>query len=97
MCARITYASQNTHITITLQAPASLKTKPQELVSHLIKGFNTELEKARVLMRWIGNNIAYDVEYLKTGVRGDYSIESVLRTGRSVCQGYSDLLVHFCK
>ena len=50
-----------------------------------------------MLIRWMGDNIAYDVSYLETGERGDYSVENVLKTGRAVCQGYSDVLVQLCK
>ena len=74
-----------------------MKVRPRELVDYLTRGLTSELEKTRVLVRWMSDNITYDVEYLETGQRGDYSIEEVLRTGRSVCQGYSDVLCHFCK
>ena len=65
----------------------------EQLVWVLIQCAHNELEKARVLFRWIAENIEYDFSY-------DYAQqkpEDVLKNGKAVCGGYSDLYVQFCR
>ena len=51
----------------------------------------TEIERAFVLFKWIGQNIDYDVKNKNLGKRVDCSKEGVFKTGKTVCSGYSNL------
>jgi len=51
----------------------------------------TEIERAFVLFKWIGQNIDYDLKNLNAGKSVDCSKEGVFRTGKTVCSGYSNL------
>ena len=82
---------------ILLQAPGNLKQHPSGLVAYLVQAARSDLEKARVQLRWMGQNIAYDVQYLNGGTKGDNSIEGVLQNGVAVCAGYSDLYKYLCR
>ena len=55
------------------------------------------MEKARALIRWMGENIQYDTSFLETGVRGDQSVEGVLMSGKAVCDGYGTVFSHLGK
>ena len=62
-------------------------------MQYLIQPAQNELEKARVLFRWIAENIAYDVTY----DHAHQSPEDVLETGTAVCAGYSGLYGSLCR
>ena len=66
-------------------------------MDYLIKGARTELEKFRVIFRWITNNIKYDVGFLDGRGKGGTEPEDVLRNGFSVCAGYSKLYEYLCR
>ena len=75
----------------------------EQLAEHLAEPFRGDTEKvARVLFRWVANNVAYDVKRLRqensTGLsRGDsQTAETVMRTGLAVCEGYSRLMCALC-
>ena len=56
-----------------------------------MKPCKTDVERARAVIRWIGENVQYDGNFLKTGkITGDQSAEAVILTGRAVCEGYSN-------
>ena len=55
------------------------------------------MEKVRVLIRWIGNNIAYDVVGRDDPSKGDCSVEGVLRNRRAVCEGYANVVQKLCQ
>ena len=56
-----------------------------------MKPCKTDVERARAVIRWIGENVQYDGHFLKTGERGDQSAEAVILSGRAVCEGYSNV------
>ncbi len=74
----------------------------EQLAEHLAQPFRGNTEKmARVLFRWVAHNCVYDNKRLRqdeAGVpRGDsQSPDTVMRTGRGVCEGYSKLLYALC-
>ena len=82
-----------------MQAPSYLKTRPKQLVEYLTRDLKTDLEKHRVLFRWICENIKYDMVENKRAVvsAGSQKMEAVLRTGLAVCTGYSHLYQELCK
>ena len=79
------------------QAPNSLRSSAEKLVQFLIKPCKNDVEKARALIRWMGENIQYDTNFLETGVRGDQSVEGVLMSGKAVCDGYGTVFSHLGK
>ena len=74
-----------------LAAPDSVKASMSNLVDYLIEPAQTDLERVRVIYRWITDNIAYDTDAFFTGQYGDTSPEGVLDSGKSICSGYSGL------
>lgn len=66
------------------------------LVTYLIGRAKNDLQKYRVLFRWISDNIAYDVEGLRAG-GGVSTADEALRRRVAVCGGYVDLYKRFCE
>eukprot|EP00057_Strongylocentrotus_purpuratus_P002080 XP_003723801.1 PREDICTED: uncharacterized protein LOC100888632 [Strongylocentrotus purpuratus] len=79
-----------------IETPPGLRKDMDQLVAHLTTVANSELEKLRVIFRWVAHNTEYNVEGFRTGMYGDNSAEAVLRTGLAVCGGYSNLMVAMC-
>jgi len=63
----------------------------KSLASRVTKTATTDVEKARALYVWLTENIRYDAEGYFSGSYGSVSVEEVLKTGKSVCQGYANL------
>jgi len=74
-----------------LNAPDNAKVSIQALATYLTKPARNDREKARAIFRWIANNIDYNVSGFFNGTYGNSTAEGVLRSGRSVCGGYSNL------
>ena len=74
-----------------INAPDNAKVSIQSLASYLTKPARNDREKARAIFRWISNNIGYDVSGFFNGTYGDSTAKGVLRSGRAVCSGYSNL------
>lgn len=75
----------------TLQAPISVKNSIEDLAAYLTVPAKNDVEKVRSIYRWITENIVYDIEGYRTGHYGDLSPENVLKSGYSVCSGYTSL------
>ncbi|KAL3887036.1 hypothetical protein ACJMK2_027047 [Sinanodonta woodiana] len=80
-----------------LKAPASLRKSVSELANYLVKPAKTNLEKVRAFYRWITENIRYDTDEFFHGKISSCEPSYVLKTGKSVCQGYADLFTAFCR
>ncbi|MFQ5605642.1 MAG: transglutaminase domain-containing protein [bacterium] len=74
-----------------LNTPKSAKSSLKRLADYLTNPSMTDLQKARAIFRWITENIEYDAQGLFTGNYGDLRPESVLQSGRAVCDGYSGI------
>jgi hypothetical protein len=61
------------------------------LAAHLSAGAKTDLDKARVIYRWIAENVKYDADALFASRRIDGSPAAVLKTRSAVCEGYARL------
>jgi len=87
------------------QVPAQLaravKQNPEanlpRLVSFLIQDRLTDSAKVRVIHDWMADNIVYDVQGYLSGHLPGGSPADVLRTGKSVCQGFGNLFEQMCK
>lgn len=62
-----------------------------KLAAALTEPFDNDLDKARVIFTWHHHNVAYDYDNFLSGSIPDQSAAGVLRSGRSVCQGYAEL------
>ncbi|KAK3601241.1 hypothetical protein CHS0354_040419 [Potamilus streckersoni] len=80
-----------------LKAPSSLRSSVSELVCYLVQPAKNNLERVRSFYRWITDNIRYDTEGYFSDSVGSCDPHDVLKTGRSVCQGYADLFSAFCR
>ena len=76
-----------------MQVPKWMKKDQKALVSFLTKTSKTEVERVRALVRWVGDNIAYDTRFAAArGADADQSAAAVLLRGTAVCQGYANLV-----
>ncbi|KAM6388904.1 kyphoscoliosis peptidase [Pluvialis apricaria] len=74
----------------------SVKNSIEELVKALLQQAQTDLEKVRAIWMWICHHIEYDtVGYHSKNQRSSEPID-VLRTGKSVCEGYARLFEKMC-
>jgi hypothetical protein len=76
-----------------LAAPGSVQTSFKSLASWLTAPCRSDEEKARVIFRWITQNIEYDVDALFAGSPMSGNAEDALRTRRAVCEGYAGLFM----
>ncbi|XP_033095822.1 kyphoscoliosis peptidase-like [Anneissia japonica] len=80
------------------KTPKSLKQNIQSLVEYLMEITSTEYDKARVIIRWVATNIAYDLNFLITGNhQGSSAAQDVLVEGSAVCEGFSNLVLEMCQ
>ena len=75
-----------------LNAPGSGWACVESLAVYLTEPARNDLEIARVISRWIAQNVSYDTEdYLDETFRRDQDPEAVLLRGYTVCEGYARL------
>lgn len=67
------------------------------LVATLRVRWASEPDRARAAYAWVAHNIDYDVESYFSGVRGKTDAGGTFATGKSVCEGYSDLYSQIAK
>ena len=84
------YRSLDDH---ALAAPGSVQTSFKSLAAWLTSPCRSDEEKARVIFRWITQNIEYDVNALLAGGPMSGNAEDALRTRRGVCEGYAGLFM----
>jgi hypothetical protein len=72
------------------KAPDGVKTNTKTLSAYLVKPARNDWEKVRAIYTWIIYNIAYDTRVFD-GIKVSTDPTDVLRTGYSICSGYSDL------
>ena len=82
------------------QAPPKLKNNLPKLTSYLTKPAKNDYERVRSFYVWISKNIAYDVQLFRNYNPARYKPvlpTEVLKRGKSVCQGYAELLQEMCR
>lgn len=77
--------------------PRSATGSVRDLSGYLTKPAQNDLEKVRAIYTWIINNVDYDVAALMSGNLGDQSAQTVLKTRKGVCAGYSRLFEALAK
>lgn len=81
-------------------APARYKKDVAGLAAYLTKPAQNDYEKVRSFYVWMSENIAYDVDLYRRyrpGTSLNAAPVEVLKKGKAVCQGYSDLFNALCK
>ncbi len=73
--------------------PASI----QSLITALKARWVSDADRARAAYAWVAHNIDYDVDAYFSGVRGKTDAGGTFETGKSVCEGYSDLYAQIAK
>ena len=68
----------------------------ETLAKVLCKPAQNDLEKVRAFYVWIGLNISYDIEALRTGNFPEKAAEAAFKSNKAVCQGYSELFEALC-
>lgn len=86
------YAAIDRH---ALLAPAAAEASIKTLAAYLTAPAQNEREKTRAIFRWITDRIAYDAELYLSGRAdtADTSPQYVLRSRRSICDGYTNLFL----
>ncbi len=74
-----------------LSAPRQAEWSVQTLARYLVLPARNDVEKARVIFRWIANNITYDTRSYFTGSIREVEPDQVLRDRTAVCGGFSGL------
>ena len=69
-----------------------MKQDAKKLVAYLMQVCSNDVERTRALVRWIADNIRYDVDSRTEGTRADQSVEAVLTSGSAVCAGYVNVI-----
>lgn len=82
-----------------LNTPDNVQNDVEKLTNYLIEPANTDLEKIRAFYVWIADNIEYDVKLFFSSIIPTEEITAVdvLKSGKSVCQGYSELFKTMCE
>lgn len=73
--------------------PASIPS----LITMLKARWGSDADRARAAYAWVAHNIDYDVDAYFSGVRGKTDAGGTFETGKSVCEGYSDLYAQIAK
>lgn len=74
-----------------LNIPATREQSIKDLSEYLAMNCHNDIEKARVLYRWITENIYYDTGFTRGNLTGFVSPDSVLQKRTAVCGGYAGL------
>ena len=67
------------------------------LVKQLVADEQDSLRRAKIIHDWIAEHIAYDAKAYLAGERVKSAWTATLRSRKSVCQGYSDLMSQMCR
>ena len=63
-----------------------------ELANQITAGISDDYEKVRAVHDWVAENIYYDIDSFESGDYGEVDAKSVLRTKKSVCEGYANIM-----
>lgn len=101
LTASLTLTSQSANSTFA-DLDAAVRALPRQAsIPALAEALGTiaasDEEKVRAVYIWLTKNIAYDADSFFSGRRAVTDAAGVFRTGKSVCQGYSELFVDLCQ
>jgi hypothetical protein len=81
-----------------LGTPASAAQSMETLAPYLARGARNDLEKVRVIYRWMTDQIAYDADaFFKGDVRAAADAEEAFRHRKGVCDGYAGIYVELAR
>lgn len=81
-----------------LKTPKEARKDVKTLSAFLTKGLADDSTKAAHIYQWVTHNIAYDYKAIESGKPLEYKAAgAVLKAKKTVCQGYSVLLVELLK
>lgn len=80
------------------KVPKDVQKNTDDLTHYLIKEASTDSAKAAQIYQWITHNIDYDYAIIESGKELEYmSATQVLEERKTVCQGYTALMVEMLK
>ena len=80
------------------EAPQELKKSISDLVNYLSIPSNDPICLIRAIFVWVAHNIQYDADgYFGRAEKSQCDYGSVFTTGRSVCEGYANVIQEMCK
>lgn len=82
---------------MAIHAPLEVGHDTGSVAAYLLKFCKTDIEKARAAYTWEANNIRYDDNAYNTGRQPVLQPNAILRSRRSVCEGYSNLYKAICE
>ncbi len=71
--------------------------KMKKLALQITTGAKNDYQKALMIHDWVGANIYYDMDALRTGKYGIVNAVTTLNNKKSVCQGYAELVDELLK
>jgi transglutaminase/protease-like cytokinesis protein 3 len=74
-----------------LKTPSYVTSSVNELTDYLMASAWNDIEKARVIFKWITSNVIYDVPMLRSGKPCAMTPSQVLEKRSAICQGYAVL------
>ncbi len=68
-----------------------------QLAVKITRGIKTEKERVDSIFLWIVRNVDYDEASYLSGAPGPDDPERIIRTGKAICTGFSNLFAELCK
>ena len=84
-------------IVLIKQVSSSLKRDPNKLVKYLVKPCKTDVERARAVIRWVGEHIRYDSLFVQSDVDMEETAEAAILRGTTNQHGYLQVFQHIGK
>ncbi len=83
--------------TIGTKAPKKVSKNYKLLAHYICDSLDTDYQKANGIYNWVTHNIAYDVKSIYHSKLRTDKPNVVLKRGKTICGGYSDLVTAMCK
>ncbi len=77
--------------------PSSAESSISGLASYLTRPARNDLEKIRAIFVWVAENINYDTDSFFSGRPTTYGASEMLRSRKSVCEGYANMVQALCE
>ena len=80
-----------------LNLPASNRSDLNRITDSISQSFQSDELKARAAFKWVTEHIGYDCGNYKDSLLSRNSIEAILKSKKSLCSGFSNILVYLCR
>ncbi|PWU04912.1 MAG: hypothetical protein C5B52_00580 [Bacteroidetes bacterium] len=80
-----------------LHLPASNRSDLNRITDSISKTFQSDEFRARAAFKWVTEHIGYDCGNYSDSLLNRNSIEAILKSKKSLCSGFSNILVYMCR